>query len=210
MKNYKTEQEEFWAGNFGNEYIDRNTDDKFIASNIAWFGSILRKTRQVHTIIEFGSNIGLNLLAIKKLLPKYYLSAIEINEKAVTQLRKNIPDIINVFNKSILDYVPPKKEKFDLVLIKGVLIHINPERLNDVYVKLYESTKRYILIAEYYNPVPVAIKYRGNENKLFKRDFAGEIMDIYSNLFLLDYGFAYHRDNNFKQDDFTWFLLEKT
>jgi spore coat polysaccharide biosynthesis protein SpsF len=26
---------------------------------------------------------------------------------------------------------------------------------------------------------------------------------------LVDYGFAYHRDPNFPQDDITWFLLEK-
>jgi spore coat polysaccharide biosynthesis protein SpsF len=27
---------------------------------------------------------------------------------------------------------------------------------------------------------------------------------------LVDYGFAYHRDPAFPQDDITWFLLEKT
>jgi spore coat polysaccharide biosynthesis protein SpsF len=55
----------------------------------------------------------------------------------------------------------------------------------------------------------VEIPYRGHSGKLFKRDFAGEILDAYSDLNLIDYGFAYHRDNYFKQDDITWFLLEK-
>ena len=27
--------------------------------------------------------------------------------------------------------------------------------------------------------------------------------------FLVDYGFSYHRDNSFPQDDITWFLLQK-
>ena len=26
---------------------------------------------------------------------------------------------------------------------------------------------------------------------------------------LVDYGFAYHRDKSFPQDDISWFLLEK-
>ena len=64
-------------------------------------------------------------------------------------------------------------------------------------------------VAEYYNPSPVELPYRGHEGKLFKRDFAGELMDRHSTLTLVDYGFAYHRDNCFPQDDLTWFLLEK-
>ena len=53
------------------------------------------------------------------------------------------------------------------------------------------------------------IKYRGNNDKLYKRDFAGEILEYFSNVELIDYGFSYHRDTSFPQDDITWFLLEK-
>ena len=65
------------------------------------------------------------------------------------------------------------------------------------------------LIAEYYNPTPIKVEYRGHKEKLFKRDFCGEMLDQYSDLTLLDYGFLYHRDNNFPQDDISWFLIEK-
>ena len=132
-------------------------------------------------------------------------SAIEINEKAVTQLKEI--ENIKVYHSSILDFQPD--EKRDLVLIKRVLIHINPNELNNVYELLYRSSRKYICIAEYYNPSPVEVRYRGHEGKLFKRDFAGEIMEKFPNLKLIDYGFVYHRDNNFPQDDTTWFLLEK-
>ncbi|MNY71976.1 hypothetical protein D3C86_2104270 [compost metagenome] len=74
---------------------------------------------------------------------------------------------------------------------------------------MYQASSRYLLVAEYYNPKPVEISYRGHEGKLFKRDFAGEILDKYPDLVLLDYGFTYHRDMNFPQDDVTWFLMEK-
>jgi spore coat polysaccharide biosynthesis protein SpsF len=53
------------------------------------------------------------------------------------------------------------------------------------------------------------INYRGHKDRLFKRDFAGELMDKYPDLKLVDYGFVWRRDNNFPQDDGTWFLLEK-
>jgi spore coat polysaccharide biosynthesis protein SpsF len=90
-----------------------------------------------------------------------------------------------------------------------LLIHIDPARLDDVYEKLYETAARYILIVEYYNPTPVAVTYHGNAEQLFKRDFAGEMLDRFPSLNLADYGFTYHRDSNFPQDDTTWFLLEK-
>ena len=51
--------------------------------------------------------------------------------------------------------------------------------------------------------------YRGHEDRLFKRDFAGEMMKKFNDLKLVDYGFVYHADCNFPQDDVTWFVLEK-
>ena len=92
---------------------------------------------------------------------------------------------------------------------KGVLIHINPEKLNEVYKKMYDLSDKYILIAEYYSRDIREINYRGHNNKLFKRDFCNEIMTIYPELKIKDYGFIYHKDPLFPLDDITWFLLEK-
>jgi len=202
---YKTPQESFWSGKFGDEYIGRNHGEAIIASNTALFSKILKATNSISSIIEFGANIGLNLEAIKRLLPEAKLSAIEINEKAVAQLKQI--ENIEVYHSSILDFQP--NEKRDLVLISTVLIHINPNSLPTVYELLYKTSRKYICIAEYYNPSPIEVKYRGHEGKLFKRDFAGEIMEQFSDLKLVDYGFVYHKDNNFPRDDITWFLLEK-
>ena len=130
MSVFKTEQDEFWAGKFGDDYERRNRDKNWIASNLALFSRILRQTQKVKTVIEFGANIGLNLKAIQKLLPDAKLDAVEI-------------------------------------------------------------------------------PYRGNSGKLYKRGFAGEVLDQFPNLRLLDYGFVYRCDSNFPQDDCTWFLVEK-
>ncbi|MDD5286885.1 MAG: hypothetical protein PHD54_13605 [Desulfuromonadaceae bacterium] len=206
MSRYKTEQEAFWAGDFGNDYIDRNAGDELVAANLALFAKVLARTRNVGSVLEFGSNRGLNLIALKQLLPKAGLSAIEINQKAVAELNK-LGYIEKIYPQSILDFTPDFQR--DLAFIKGVMIHLNPEVLPEVYDLLYQSSKRYILVMEYYNPTPVELAYRGHTGKLFKRDFAGELMDRFPDLQLLDYGFCYDRDYTFPNGDGTWFLMEK-
>ena len=205
MSGYKTEQEEFWTGQFGDDYTNRNQGSQLIASNTALFASIIARTRQVKSILELGANRGLDLLALRSLLPAVELSAIEINPKAVKELESI--NNLKIYQQSILDFSVDYQR--DLVLSKGLLIHIAPEMLPRAYQVLYESSGRYICLAEYYNPTPVEVEYRGNKGKLFKRDFAGEMMDRYPDLALLDYGFTYHRDNNFPQGDLTWFVLSK-
>ena len=200
---YKTEQERFWAEEFGDEYCKRNTS--IIKSNINFFSKVFNRVEEVNSVIEFGANIGMNLQALNA-ISNLELSAVEINKTAVEELEK-LEFIQEIYNESLLNIELSKK--FDMTLIKGVLIHINPEYLKVVYEKLYNYSKKYILIVEYYNPMPVEISYRGHEGKLFKRDFAGEMLDMYKDMSLVDYGFLYHRDNNFPQDDMTWFLLEK-
>jgi spore coat polysaccharide biosynthesis protein SpsF len=157
-------------------------------------------------VIELGANIGLNLEAIGSLLPAAKLSAVEINETACSQLCQRVAGV-TVQQSSILDM--DTSEKFDLALIKGVLIHINPDELTTVYDKLSELTSRYVVIAEYYNPTPIAINYRGHADRLFKRDFAGEFLDRHDNFEVVDYGFAWRKDKLFPQDDLTWFLLRR-
>lgn len=201
----ETEQETFWKGDFGNDYIERNKSMQLLGNKTAFYAKVITHMDKINSCIEFGSNIGLNLMAIRNLLPECELSAIEINAKAVKTLEKQ--QGIRVYNQSILDFEPDYKR--DLVITHGVLIHINPEMLCDVYQKLYETASKYILITEYYNPSPVEIEYRGNREKLFKRDFAGELLDKFKALELVEYGFIYHRDKQFPQDDFTWFLLKK-
>ena len=205
-QHYKTPQEEFWAGDFGKDYIGRNDSQELLASNLAFFSSALNRAENIKTCLELGANIGMNLKAIKLLFPKIQLKAIEINPEAANLLGEFI-EKKNIFQGSIFDY--PVTDKVDLVLIKTVLIHINPEMLNLVYDKMYQASSRFILVCEYYNTSPVVITYRGHTDRLFKRDFAGEMLDKYSDLSLIDYGFVYHRVPPFMSDDVTWFLMEK-
>ena len=152
-------------------------------------------------------NVGMNLKALQLLYPEQQHYGIEINDQAAAQLGQVIaPE--HVIHGSILDFKP--KRVWDLVLIKTVLIHINPAELPLVYEALYRSAGQYILVAEYYNPSPVEVSYRGHSQRLFKRDFAGDLLAAYPDLRLVDYGFIYRHDPVMPQDDITWFLMRKS
>lgn len=205
MTVFQTEQEAFWAGEFGDQYIGRNPSAKEMGARLALFAKIMARTTEVESAIEFGANIGNNLKVLSQMFPAMDLAAVEINDKAVETLKAW--GKAQVHHSSILEFEPPRQ--YDLTFVSGVLIHINPEMLHRVYDLLFQASSRYLCCIEYYNPSPVEISYRGHSGKLFKRDFAGEILDRFPDLRLLDYGFVYHRDSNFPLDDLTWFLMEK-
>ena len=201
---YKTEQEKFWSGEFGDQYISRNKSEKLFYSKVAMWARLLKSTHNVESIREMGCNIGLNLLAINQLQPSVALSAIEINETAIEEAKKL--NIAEIYKNSVIQDL--NLDPVDLTFTSGVLIHIHPDFLKYAYDNLVRQSKKYILIVEYYNPEPIAVPYRGYSNKMFKRDFAGDLMEKYD-LKLIDYGFIYKRDNWAPQDDTNWFLLEK-
>ena len=202
MMNHPNAQEQHWAGDEGDAYIDRQTLS--VNSRAIWLQRALRQTSGIGTVIEFGAGTGQNLMALRMLDPRRCLTGVEINQKAREQMDGRADAI---YNKSILNWA--SDQEWDLAMTRGVLIHLPPEALPLAYASLYYSSLRYILIAEYYSPKPEEIRYRGRDGLLWKRDFAGEMMDIYRDLSLLDYGFVYHRDPRAPQDDVTWFLMEK-
>ena len=195
---------EFWAGDFGDEYINRNCSEQLAESSWRMFSRALHETwGECRSMIELGANIGLNIAAIKRIYPYIKADAVEINEKAFNQLVK-VAD--TAYNCNLFD--SRVAGQYDLAFTKGVLIHIHPDDLKAAYQRLFDLSRRYVLICEYYDPKPVEIEYRGEKGKLWKRDFAGEMLDAFP-LKLVDYGFVYHRDK-WTQDDITWFLMEKT
>ena len=203
---FQTAQEQLWAGDFGNEYISRNDRDIQRTTSLNAFSRMLESTNDINSVLEFGPNIGVNMESLKSLIPEASLHAVEINPNAAEILRKK--EICHVYNESFIDFQSP--DTYDLTFTSGVLIHINPRYLKSCYERLYEHSRKYILIKEYYNPTPVEVPYRDKKESLFKRDFAGEILDMYKDLKLVDYGFFYRRDTKYSGcDDPTWFLLEK-
>ena len=128
------------------------------------------------------------------------------------EVDNNFDDILNyIISKNTHDFEKEYMAKIDK--FEQLYNRLYKEQKKQYYLSnnIYNSckSKGYILIAEYYNPTPVSVNYRGNKNVLFKRDFAGEILKTYSKkIELVDYGFTYHRDKH-PQGDITWFLLQK-
>jgi hypothetical protein len=100
MSSFFIDQEEFWAGELGKEYITRNRGSALVASNLDFFAKALWSARSVKTCIEFGANIGMNLKALKLLHPNQEQHGIEVNADAVRKLNKIIL-LPNLYHTSI-------------------------------------------------------------------------------------------------------------
>lgn len=199
----KTAQENFWTGTFGEEYTDRNVIRPEERSG--FFQSLLSKMQPVKSICELGANRGHNLAAINVVDSNYSLTGVEINDRAFEILKRS--GNVNAIHSSIQDFEP--REKFDLVFCAGVLIHINPDDLPAVYQKMAALSKRYVMMCEYFNSVPIEVEYRNHSGVLFKRDFAAEFLDVNEGQFgIVDYGFLWNRHLP-AWDNQTWFLLER-
>lgn len=199
--------EEFWQGKFGNEYIERNLN--ILPAQISFFSKVL-KNKQINSVLEFGANVGINLDALKLIYPHLAGTGVEINKEACDKIYPEFEAI----NSSIKDFTQDEifidrpYKTFDLVFTKGVLIHTPPEELEQVYKAMELFSDKYVLIAEYYNPTPVDLEYKGFKGKLWKRDFAQEFLQQCPDFELDDYGFVYHLDKH-PQDDITWFLFRR-
>ena len=104
-KQFKPEQEAFWAGDFGTEYIQRNQGDALLASNLNFFSKALYAARGIQSCIEFGANVGMNVKALQLLHPALDLAGIEINSDAAKELAHVIAPA-NVYHTSILEFSP--------------------------------------------------------------------------------------------------------
>lgn len=206
-----SEAVDWWRGEFGDEYSQRNRGEKLIANNVALFRKALLPmffTAPVR-VIEFGANIGLNIHALREInvFSTCEFTAVEPNAKAAEELR-GIPGV-HVHETSMQDADEPWGGGYDLSISKGVLIHVKPEELYRAYGALYRASRRYIFLAEYFSQSPREIIYRGNAGRLWARDFAGEMLDMFSDLKVVAYGFQWRRDPHAPADDITWTLMEK-
>lgn len=211
---------DYWRGQAGDEYAGRHIAPQVgsTEANAMMFIQALSQrellgagAHPIKTVLELGCGTGLNLKALKTVLPWAAITGVEINETAIARAKIAIGDTdVAVLKGSALDFNPAGDgmEQWDLVLSKGFLIHIHPDDLERAYDTIHRSAKKYILLCEYFNPVPVSIPYRGQEGLLWKRDFAGDMLDAYDDLQVVKTGFVSRRDQ-YPQDDINWTLLEK-
>ena len=201
------EQESFWINQIADDYLATNAEFNSEISRKAW-GRIFRgiDPTEIKSFLECGSNIGRNLRALGEVLPQSSQSLIEISPTAY-EIAVGRYSPLHSFNGAIKDSF--FSIQFDLVFSMGVLIHVNPNDLLSSMRKMFEHSSRYILIGEYFNRTPVAISYRGSEDKLFKRDFGRLFLENFD-CKLVDYGFLWgYEFDEAGFDDITFWLFEK-
>lgn len=198
-------QELFWKKDYARAYIAKNREFDQKKGVEAW-RLILKKAHRVASILECGCNIGRNISFLEKVLPRAEKSVIEISKPAFDFVTKK-HKLKNAFHGAICD--SQFEEKFDLVFTIGVLIHIHPNELLKNMKKLYEHSKKYILVGEYFNRTPVMLKYQGKGDRLFKQDFGKKFIQKFP-VSIVDYGFlwGYFYDKA-GFDDITWWLFRK-
>jgi pseudaminic acid biosynthesis-associated methylase len=205
-----TPQVEFWRGDFGNLYTERNTaTHEQLAARIALWSDILKPLigSPPKSILEVGCNLGINLRALRAITGADFF-AVEPNERArQTLLRDGVVASANLrggFAQSI-DFPDGVA---DLAFTSGVLIHIHPDHLAAACQEIYRCSGRFIACVEYFSDKPEMIPYRGHNDRLFKRDFGGFWMDQFPDLRVLATGFAWKRTTGL--DNLTWWLFEKS
>lgn len=193
--------EALWGGQFGDEYVDRNIDAAKVRG--PFWEQILSKI-EVQRVLEVGCNVGANLSWIAKRVPDDGVYGIDINRKALAQLRTVIPNVNALYAPART--LPFRDGFFDLTFTMGVLIHQPPETLPLVMNEIVRCSRRYVLCGEYASEVPTEVAYRGQTGALFKRDFGGYYQQLFPELKQITTGFL-GKDQGW--DDVTYWLFEK-
>src|SRR5437899_3117855 len=159
------EQEQFWSGPEGDAYTNRNRVDWRL--RIPFWHDIMKFTG-ARSVYEVGCGAGFNLSAIAEASPHTVrLFACEINEQAARQARYAIDAEI---------YEAPAEQgeahgAIELVFTAGALIHVAPENLESLMRLIVNTSSRYVLAIEYFSEVEEMVNYRGEDDRLWKRNY---------------------------------------
>jgi pseudaminic acid biosynthesis-associated methylase len=192
---------EFWAGKFGDEYVDRSNEfekvNRIYKENTGIsleqvYQKFFDKIDKDAAILELGCNVGLNLNLLQRFGFRD-LTGVELNKKAYeTAIQYNSK--IKFINSSIEDFA--SNDLYDVVFTAGVLIHINPTILPAVVKKMIGLTRKYIFGFEYFSENPIEVEYRGYPKALWKQDFVKLFLEAYPGLeIVMQEKFHYKKEN---------------
>ena len=172
-KNEAQRLEQLWAGEFGNEYVDRNID-AYDRRGEFWLP--LMDELQPESVLEIGCNVGGNLQWISQKVKPARIVGVDVNAKALRLLEQRVPGIRPVHTPA--RELPVADRSVDFVFTMGVLIHQPEETLAKVMSEMVRVSKKYVFCGEYYDHETVEVHYRGHDGALFRRDY-GALFEEY-------------------------------
>ena len=196
-----TRLEQLWAGEFGDAYLERN---RAAGDKRGPFWEKILTELDAETILEVGCNVGANLRWIASLRPPQQVYGLDINLKALNELRRNFPGINSLWSPG--RELPFRDRWFDLVFTMGVLIHQPETTLSLVMAEIVRCSRHYILCGEYFAEQTTEVTYHGKSGALFKRDYGNLYKELFPELHLIRQGFL-SRDMGW--DDVTYWIFEK-
>lgn len=199
----------FWKGKQGDDYVHRNSlaNDNALSRQFMW-QRILAYCAPNHPkrILEVGCNIGRNLSALNR-VTHAELHGVEPNDAARQQLLgERFIDPVNILAGQG-SALPLRDFTMDLAFTCGVLIHIPPDELRSVCAEICRVSRRYVVAIEYFSAQPTMIPYRGENDKLWKRDFGKFYLDNFPGLTPVGCGFEWSATTGL--DDLTWWVFRK-
>lgn len=193
---------ELWSGTFGDDYTARNALEK-PRTNI--WASILPKG--CTSVLEVGANIGRNLQEISQ-VSNCTMYATEPNSMAREMLRRrNLMPQANI-KSDFADSITFPDKTADLVFTCGVLIHVEPRKLQASLSEIHRCAKRWIICGEYFAPSAEAIRYHGHDEALWRRDYGSLYLNKFSDLRCVSVTFAWQPATGL--DNVTFWVFEKT
>ncbi len=194
-------QDDFWSGNQGKSYIERNNSlelanrlykERTGITHQEVFQEYFENLDRDICILELGCNVGINLGILENMGFKK-LTGLEINQEAIEIARKKYPKI--KFIHCSIENFDCNDNEYDLVFTTGVLIHINPSNINKIIHKMMRLTKKFIFGFEYFSEKLTEIEYQGHSNLLWKQDFPTLFSNL-RNLKLIKKRKIHYKDTN--------------
>jgi pseudaminic acid biosynthesis-associated methylase len=195
--------EALWAGEFGNEYVDRNLT-AYDRRGEFWLP--LLDELQPQSVLEVGCNVGGNLQWITQRVDPSRVTGVDVNAKALRLLDQRVPGVRAVHSPA--RELPVGDRSIDFVFTMGVLIHQPDETLEKVMSEMVRASSRYVFCGEYYDTETVEVHYRGHDGALFRRDYGGLFVELFPlELTLVRQGYLSPEEG---WDRVTWWLFERS
>lgn len=161
------DQEEFWAGRFGDEYTQRN---RVMWHDRASFWAWILDATKARSILEIGCNAGWNLRAIRHIAPDAMTEGCDINDQAIAEATGHYCGCILKMTALEAGSFYRTNQK-DIAFTAGVLIHVGPDEIEATMRAVMACSKRYVLAVEYDSPQEEQVLYRGHTERLWKRPY---------------------------------------